>query len=64
MSQIQLLPVLVNKILLGHSHAHSLPYCLCLLCATTVELSGHGAERLSGLQNLKYLLPGPLIEDV
>lgn len=45
----------INKILLEHSQAHCIPYCLQVLGTAMAEL---------GLQSLKYLLFGPFQENL
>lgn len=49
--------IFIKKLLLEHSHTHLLTYCLLLLSPYKDELSS--CNRLTGLQSLKYLLPGP-----
>lgn len=54
-----LLSIIINKILLEHSHTHLYTYCLCLLSSYTIRV-----EQLRQMphipQSLKYTLSGPL----
>lgn len=59
--QNPVIPVFVNKVLLGHSHTHSSASSKgwLLVCATTAKLSSCCKKPYS-LQNFKYLLSGSL----
>lgn len=59
--QILLLPILVNKVALGHSYAHSLTHCpLVLVLSHHNGRIGQVLQRPLGLQNWNYSLSGPL----
>ena len=52
-------PVLVNKVLLEHSHKHSYVYCLWLLSHCNIRVK-QLRQRSCSSESLKYLLSGPL----
>lgn len=46
-AQYSPLPIFINKVLLEHSHSHSLPYCLRQLHVAMVELSCCSRSRIA-----------------
>lgn len=51
--------VFINKVLLQHSHVHSLMCCLWL-CSSCNDRAEWLQQRLHGLRHRKHLLSGPL----